>query len=188
MDAEAEEDIRKIVNRIDRRINGTEPERDIYPTDEALVITGDEQGLLLTSKNWGYPGIQGKGVIFNARAESVMEKKLFSEGIHHHRAIIPAKHFYEWNKNKEKNTFTRKDADVLYMAGFYDLFDGKERFVILTTDANESMKPVHDRMPLILEKDQLKDWIQEENQVKEFLKQTPVLLDRKVEYEQMTLL
>lgn len=48
--------------------------------------------------------------------------------------------FYEWNRLKEKNTFARYDAPVLYMAGFCDWFENERRFVILTTAANESMR------------------------------------------------
>ena len=50
--------------------------------------------------------------------------------------------------------FTRSDSTVMYLAGFCDWFENERRFVILTTAANESMKKVHDRMPLILEKEQ----------------------------------
>lgn len=61
--------------------------------------------------------------------------------------MIPAAGFYEWSRQKEKNTFYRKDGKPLYLAGFYDRFDKEDRFVILTTVANASMRPVHDRMP-----------------------------------------
>lgn len=73
------------------------------------------------------------------------------------------------------------------MAGFYDLTDGGERFVIITTRANASMIKVHDRMPLILEKGQIKDWLTDDSAVEYLLGQTPVLLDRETEYEQQTL-
>ena len=73
------------------------------------------------------------------------------------------------------------------MAGFYDLTDGGERFVIITTQANASMIKVHNRMPLILEKEQIKDWLSDDSAVESLLQQTPVLLDRETEYEQQTL-
>ena len=73
------------------------------------------------------------------------------------------------------------------MAGFYDLTDGGERFVIITTQANASVIKVHDRMPLILEKSQIKDWLSDDSAVENLLRQTPVLLDRETEYEQQTL-
>ena len=100
--------------------------------------------------------------------------------------MIPASGFYEWNRLREKNTFTRSNASVLYLAGFCDWFDNERRFVILTTAANESMIKVHDRMPLILEKEQLEDWFDNEK-MQVILRQGPVMLKRQAEYEQLSL-
>ncbi|MDE6913939.1 MAG: SOS response-associated peptidase, partial [Lachnospiraceae bacterium] len=60
-------------------------------------------------------------------------------------------------------------------------------FIIITTQANASMIKIHDRMPLILEKGQIKDWLLDDTAVDCLLQQTPVLLDRETEYEQQTL-
>ena len=76
------------------------------------------EGMKRTGIKWGYPGINGSGVIINARAESVREKKMFRDGIRRRRAVIPARYFYEWSRNKEKNIFRRKDRDTVCMAGF----------------------------------------------------------------------
>ena len=76
---------------------------------------------------------------------------------------------------------------VLYMAGFYDRYQDEDRFVILTTEANDSMRPVHDRMPLILERDEIHKWLNEDQMVEDFLQKTPALLERRVEYEQINL-
>ncbi|MCC8151590.1 MAG: SOS response-associated peptidase [Lachnospiraceae bacterium] len=102
---------RKFVTEVDRRIPAMDFSKDIHPTDPAPVITGSRNGLKLSCQRWGYPGYQKSGVIFNARAESVQEKKLFQNGIRYHRAVILAKHFYEWNALKEKNSFSRVDGN-----------------------------------------------------------------------------
>lgn len=115
-----------------------------------------------------------------------MDKPAFYNGIRYHRVIIPANGFYEWNSWKEKNTFTRFDSSVLFMAGFCDYLENERRFVILTTKANDSMKQIHDRMPLVLEREQLNDWF-DDKKVNELLCQTPVLLKREAEYEQQSL-
>lgn len=181
-------DILNIVEKTDASLQGMQANRDIYPTDEAAVIKKDAYGRITLSKiRWGYPGINGCGMIINARAESVLDKKMFEGGIRRHRAVIPAAYFYEWSRSKEKNTFRRKDRGTVYMAGFYDLTDLGECFVILTTQANASMIKVHDRMPLVLEKSQIKDWLLDDTAVVNLLRQTPVLLDRETEYEQQTL-
>ncbi|MCD8110798.1 MAG: SOS response-associated peptidase [Clostridiales bacterium] len=91
------------------------------------------------------------------------------------------------NALKEKNRFSRMDGRVLYMAGFFDLMENEERFVILTTGANESMTMVHDRMPLVLEEAQISDWILDDSSTEELLCQVPGDLKRQTDFEQMTL-
>lgn len=108
------------------------------------------------------------------------------KGIESRRTVVPAASFYEWNSEKDKFTFTRKDNKRLYLAGFYDLFEQEERFVIITTKANHSMHPVHDRMPLIINSDMIHDWIFENDRINELLHTEPAALDRRIEYEQLT--
>ena len=159
---------------------------DILPTNAAPVIEKTEQGLQLTICKWGFPLQKGKNLVINARVETVLDKPSFSNGIWYHRVVIPTGGFYEWNHLREKNTFTREDESVLYMAGFCDWFENEQRFVILTTAANESMVKVHNRMPLILEKEQLTDWFNNKK-MQDILRQKPVMLKRQAEYEQLSL-
>lgn len=160
---------------------------DIRPTERALLLKWNGKGICLSGVKWGYPGIQKSGVLINARAESVLEKKIFADGIQYHRAVIPASHFYEWNQRKEKNIFESQDGEILYLAGIFDIIENEERFVILTTEANASMKPVHDRMPLILRQDKIEDWLRDEKAAESMLCQIPKELKRQADYEQMTL-
>ena len=162
-------------------------ERDVRPTQEAPILNlkGDE--MVLRSVRWGLPGIQKGQVIFNARSETAMEKAMFREGILRNRIVIPAVSFYEWNKQKEKNVFTRPDGKILYMAGFCKGAGEEERFTILTTEANESMRPVHDRMPLILEESEIEPWLWRADWTESLLKKTPRPLKREAEYEQLSL-
>lgn len=163
---------------------------DVRPTDRALVVATEKESsrdrIYLTQQVWGYPNTYGKGVIINARAETVQEKKMFHKGFCSHRVLIPARHFYEWSSRKELYTFERKDTRVLYLAGIADTFQKEPCFVILTTAANASVSAVHDRMPLILEKNQLQDWLWDETAAKALLSQKPVQLNSYTEYEQMS--
>ena len=84
-------------------------------------------------------------------------------------------------------TFLREDEPVLYMAGFYNRFQEEERFIIITTQANESVKKIHDRMPLILERQELEDWIYDDNFLEFALHKVPVQLIKHQEYEQQSL-
>lgn len=186
IDSDMADEIEKVVHDIDQRIRQEHFAGDIFPTNVAPIIEKSEHGLKLDVCKWGYPLSQGKNLVINARAESVMDKPSFRNGILYHRILIPASGFYEWNRLKEKNTFSRYDAPVLYMAGFCDWFENERRFVIMTTAANESMIKVHDRMPLILEKGQLKDWF-DDRKMEQILHQVPVQLKREAEYEQQSL-
>ena len=67
------------------------------------------------------------------------------------------------------------------------LNEDQVRFVILTTEANPSVAPVHNRMPLILEPEELKDWVLDDGATEYLLHKTPVLLEAHAEYEQMRL-
>ena len=162
--------------------------RDVYPGQEALILLEKEDaGLCCGWQRWGFPGFQGKKVIFNAQSESVMEKPLFRDSVRHRRIVIPAAGFYEWNVRKEKNTFNRKDAPVLFMAGFCRRYGDGEHFVILTTSANASMEPVHDRMPLLLEPEEIMEWMLDDRKTEELLQKIPGPLERKTDFEQMSL-
>lgn len=171
---------------------------DIYPAALAPVLgagmdTAGYRTLDCRMLRWGLPGYSPKGngkkgqVIFNAQSETAMEKPTFREGIKNHRIVIPAAGFYEWNHKKEKYRFRRTDSPVLFMAGCFRRYEDGDRFVILTTAANASMEPVHDRMPLILEPDEIADWIWDGERTKSLLEKQPCLLERTTDYEQMTL-
>lgn len=162
---------------------------DIHPTETAPVISFLQGNLFAENKKWGFPGFDSKKVIFNARAESVLEKKMFRESVLRRRIVIPAAGFYEWNRQKEKVTFRSsiKEQPILYMAGFYNKYGNEDHFVILTTGANDSIADVHERMPLLLKYQELEEWIRDEKRLEEFLHSEPHGLKREMEFEQQTL-
>ena len=188
--AELLDEIRDLTEQKDWKLELGVLDRDIHPGDTAPVITaaGDQGGSLRACRQkWGYPGPGGKGLVFNARSESVFEKRMFRDSVSMRRAVIPVSWFYEWNKNKEKFTFTKEGSRILFLAGFYGRYEDGEHFVILTTQANASMAPVHSRMPLVLEREQVREWILDSKKTKELLGQEPPRLARDCEYEQQTL-
>ena len=186
IDSDIEDELEKVVSDVDQQICQKCFAGDICPTGMAPIIEKTDQGLKLSTCKWGYLLSKGKNLVITARVESVMDKSAFQNGILHHRILIPASGFYEWNHLKEKNTFAMPDATTLYIAGFCDWFENERRFVILTTVANDSMVKVHDRMPLILEKEQMEDWFNNEK-MKTILRQVPARLKRHAEYEQQSL-
>jgi len=86
---------------------------------------------------------------------------------------------------KGKYTFRHAKNRLLYLAGFSGLFDGEERFVILTGEAGPSMAPVHDRQPLTLEGEELSDWLFRPDRLEDFLHKQAAEFRREAEYEQM---
>lgn len=193
VDDEIAREIEKVIRQVDERLrskasgNISFPAKDIFPADMAPVLVAENRKLSCMTKRWGFPGFEGKQVIFNARSELVLEKRTFRESTLHRRIVIPATWFYEWNSKKEKNIFSRKEQPVMFMAGIYNRYQDEDRFVILTTAANESMEPVHNRMPLILGEEEILPWIFDDTKVEQILRKTPCLLERKTEFEQMTL-
>lgn len=192
VDDDTAKEIERLVRDIDAKLKKEKRLGDIRPSDKAAVLTGDFKcagsRLLLAEQRWGFPSPRGNGIIINARTDTVMEKRMFRTSIMEHRCIIPASGFYEWNRAKEKVSFLREDRHVLFMAGFYNRFEDEDCFVILTTAANDSVSKTHDRMPLILERDELTDWIYDDRRLNELLLKTPVMLESKAEFEQQTLL
>lgn len=194
VDDDTAREIEKLVRQVDEKMRQAAATagihlqaKDIHPSEMAPVIAVEDSGLCCRWQRWGFPGFQGKQLIFNARSESALEKRMFRESVEQRRIVVPATWFYEWNKNKEKNIFYRKGQPVLYMAGLYNRYQDEDRFVILTTEANDSMRPVHDRMPLVLEREEIQRWLNEDQLVESFLKKTPPLLERRMDFEQMSL-
>lgn len=162
--------------------------RDVHPSETANVICrkpGSENRIEVSEETWGFLSFDRKLVI-NARAESVLDRKMFHESALHNRIVVPAAGFYEWNQQKEKSSFVKRSG-ILFLAGLAEVSDNTSRFVIITTGANDSVKPVHDRMPLILPKDQIERWVCDDSGTEELLGIRPVELIRQADYEQMSL-
>lgn len=134
---------------------------EIFPTNSApiLMLNGDK--LEPQAVKWGFPNFHSKGVIINARAETAPEKPMFRRSLEDKRCIIPSTGFYEWSHSgpKTKYQFNLPGEGALYMAGLYNDFNGERRFTILTTAANESMQEIHNRMPVVLTRPEMDQWI-----------------------------
>lgn len=161
--------------------------RDVYPSQQAVVLTSREAEISAELMAWGFPRYESKGLLINARAETALERPTFRESVQRRRCVVPAGHFYEWDRDKNKVTFKSREDEPLYMAGLFDDFQGEDRFVIITTKANESMSQVHDRMPLLLEKSEIDAWLKNEKNTGEFLHKIPQQLKREQEFEQQRL-
>ncbi|HLU08779.1 MAG TPA: SOS response-associated peptidase [Oceanobacillus sp.] len=149
------------------------PRYNIAPTQGVAVITNEKPDEL-TFHRWGLipswakePEIGNK--MINARSEGVEDKPAFRAAFKRRRCIIPASGFYEWKKLDAKQKAPMyihlKDQEVFGLAGLWEIWydpDGGEwrTATILTTDANEFMRPIHDRMPVILPRESYAAWLQ----------------------------
>lgn len=155
-----------------------EPGRDVRPSDASAVICRKDDGLAAVSMRWGFSNPYKKGLVINARAETAGEKKLFSDSIKNRRCIIPASGFYEWDPYKARFRFHLPGNELILLAGIYHEEQGIPRYTVLTTEANDSMRPVHDRMPVMIGRDELRPWILDDEGFHEYLERPQVRLVR----------
>ena len=186
VDDETAREIERLVRKVSAEMAGQRT-GDIRPSEKSVALIGVDAHMAAKMMYWGFPQQTQKGLLINARSESVLEKPTFRDSVIKRRCIIPARHYYEWDAAKNKAIFYKETEPTIFMAGFYNMFSEQEHFVILTTAANESVQRVHDRMPLILEKTQLEDWLYDAVYWKYVLKQIPAQLKKYQEYEQLSL-
>lgn len=142
---------------------------EIFPTNIVPIIKEIEKREIIFVK-WGFMPKFTKKPLINARGETVDIKPTFKNSFINKRCIIPATSFFEWEKVVEKKIKRRISLDekLFSMAGLYNEFydsegNSYEAFTILTINANEQMKHIHERMPVILSKENEDIWLNENN-------------------------
>jgi putative SOS response-associated peptidase YedK len=160
---------------------GVRKRYNIAPTQEAPVVRlarddtareGTEPPRELAMLRWGLVPSWAKDIavgnrMINARAETAAEKPAFRQALEKRRCIVPATGFYEWQGapgRKQPYAITFPDAPVFGFAGLWERWKDAlgapvETFTIVTTDANETVATVHDRMPVILSPSQADVWL-----------------------------
>lgn len=161
------------------------PAGEVAPTAIAPVLVAGQGKVVAQFQRWGLHSPRGNLVI-NARAETVCDKAMFRRSVAAQRCVIPASGYYEWDAGKHKHLF-RRAGSALYMAGIYDCQEGENRFVVLTTAPNHTVRDIHDRMPLILTRDQVRPWLTDPQAALQLLTQVPPDLEHTVEDGQLRL-
>ncbi|MBR5981671.1 MAG: SOS response-associated peptidase family protein, partial [Firmicutes bacterium] len=128
------------------------------------------------------------GLVINARSESIFTKPMFSSSALYRRCLVPAETFFEWDAAKNRVEFQKPDKELMYLAGLWKPSEDETRFVVITAPANSSVSNVHDRMPLIIDADEARAWIFDEDAAKELLKKQLPDLQQIREEEQLSLL
>ncbi|MFT5539615.1 MAG: putative SOS response-associated peptidase YedK [Alphaproteobacteria bacterium] len=161
------------------------------PTQPLPIVRrahSDQRELALA--RWGLVPSWSKGpdprfTMINARSETVSSKPAYRGPFRHRRCLVPASGFFEWQTipgGKQPWYFTSASGEPLAFAGLWDQWMGPqgdeiESFTIVLTDANETVRPVHERMPVILAPDDYGKWLGEEDlptrQVEQLLRPFP---------------
>ena len=143
--------------------------------------TDDQPQRQLGSFRWGLvpswakdPSIGNR--MINARAETLSSRNAYKRALVRHRCIIPADAFYEWQirelegkRQKAPYVIRHRDGSPLAFAGLWEVWHDAEdqplrTCVIITTEANRLLAPIHDRMPVVLPPDAWDEWLDPENQ------------------------
>lgn len=149
------------------------PNYNIAPGQTMPVITNSGKGNQLELMRWGLIPVWAKDPaigykMINARAETLAEKPTWKRPFKSQRCLVPASGFYEWRRDGSTKTpyyIHLTGEDTFAFAGLYDEWTDKSSgevirsYSIITTNPNGVVKPIHDRMPVILEPSQEDDWL-----------------------------
>ena len=170
-------DLTKISEKFDVRdtLSGIKADWNISPGQHIPAVVHRDGQNILESFLWGLipswakdPSIGNK--LINARAETIHEKPSFRTAFKRRRCLIVADGFYEWKTEGRKKTplyFYLKSGEPFGLAGLYETWMSPDQkqihtCTIITTDANTLIQPIHDRMPVIVPKEQERTWISDE--------------------------
>lgn len=149
------------------------PRYNVAPTDQHWIIRTKREERQLLPATWGLinswaADARGAARQINARSESAPTRPAFRDAFESRRCAVPADGFFEWLGAKQARRplwFHAPDGGLILFAGLYESWQNpadqqwRRTFTILTTSANGTVEPVHDRMPVILPPERLDDWL-----------------------------
>ena len=149
-----------------------EPRYNIAPTDQHLIVRIENEDFRALNAKWGLVNVwakdaKGAARQINARVETAHSRNAFKDAFRKRRCVVPADGYYEWTGPKEvrqPHWFHREDRKPFLMAGLYESWSPEpgqpqRTFTIITTDSNETVAPIHDRMPVVLPDERLEAWL-----------------------------
>jgi putative SOS response-associated peptidase YedK len=160
------------------RVTDKEPDYNVTPRAEVPIVAVSRGRRVLDLVRWGLVPSWAKELSIgdrqiNARASSVTTKPAYKRAFVKRRAIVPADGFYEWQpvpgrKQKQPWFIRRRDGEPLAFAGLWEIWHDPARrddaprirsCTIITTDANDVVQPLHDRMPVVLPESEWDRWL-----------------------------
>jgi len=161
-------------------------EGEVRPTDLVPVIapSSKSQEPTVFPMVWGFTIPRRQTSLFNARVESATEKPTFKESWEKRRCIVPASWYYEWehlinastgkSKTGDKYMIQAKGSNVIYLAGLYRLEEiagiQVPVFTILTREPSDEIRFIHDRMPVMLPKEYIREWVNPNGKPEEIIR------------------
>lgn len=148
------------------------PNYNVAPSEEVIAMISHNQSYRVGAITWGFvPHFADHHSklkpMINARSETLLEKYAFKSSVESKRCVIFADSFYEWKNHDGKKIPYRimlKNKEVFAFAGIWTINKKSENPIysaaIITTKANQLMKSIHERMPVILTQDDIKTWLQ----------------------------
>ena len=144
----------------------------VCPGREILVVRTDREGRRVArAHRWGLvphwakdPAIGNK--LANARGESLTERPAFRDAFRHWRCLVPASGFYEWQARAGRKVpwyLHPLDGELFGLAGITAYWNGLRTVSLITTQPNELMAPIHDRMPVIIAPQDYARWLDAAN-------------------------
>jgi len=160
------------------------PRYNIAPTDPHLIVRLRLEDREALPAKWGLVNSWAKdakraAAQINARAETLASSSAFRDAFAKRRCVVPADGFYEWTgagTDRRPIWFHRPDGRLILFAGLYESWratpDNWQRtFTIITTEPNHLVSPIHDRMPVILDDEDVDRWLDPREEDTEALKQ-----------------
>ncbi len=151
------------------------PRFNIAPTQDVLTVRLEDGRRRAATMRWGLVPSWAKDVkigakMINARSETAPDKPAFRAAFKRRRCLVPADGFYEWQrvgKSKRAFHFHLRSGQPFAMAGLWEVWRDPAQpeatplvsCTVLTTDCNELVRPVHDRMPVILPREAWAPWL-----------------------------
>lgn len=149
---------------------------EVYPSNHVITLQRNKDNEIEPNlTRWGFQGFKKGQLLINAKSETVEQKKTFTKPFQTERCVFPMTGFYEWSQDKQKFLFTNPNSSIIFVAGFCRTHKNEIGYetesIIMTTSPNDSVSKIHDRMPLIVERNQVNDWILDIDFARELIKE-----------------
>ena len=148
-------------NEYSNNLSGNFPAKyNISPGQTSAVIFFSKNQFKLLNIEWGFKTFRNGNLIINARSETLNKKRSFQELVKFQRCLVPANSWFEWSEPKKPYLIKNKKNKIISFAGLYKIEeDGEKKFIIITSEANGSLRKIHNRTPLVVKQKDFVNWL-----------------------------